>query len=170
MKSRLIVIVLGSLSLFLLSAAVLSWYENQYSMEIVKDQHINDSQLPTKVLIVTQGSEFKNKLSGLLTEKISQMSVYAKVTDVSRLPTITYDDWDAIVIIHTWEYFMPEKHVKHFVDGLDETDKLIVVTTSGLGKEGLIGVDGISSASILIEVKPLNEKIMTEIKDHLKNK
>ena len=168
MKFHLKAIVLGMIAVFLLSAAFLSWYQNQYAMEVIEDRYINDTQLPTRILITTQGSEFKNELSDQLVNELSHMAVHVKVTDVTRLPEIDYDDWNIIVIIHTWEYLLPEKNVQDFVSRLATTDKLVIVTTSGLGKEGLEGVDGISSASILTETESVRKTIMNRINNRLK--
>jgi len=72
---------------------------------------------------------------------------YLKVVDVSELPRIYENEWTAIVVLHTWEYGKPQADAAAFVARVGDKRKLIVVTTSGGGKQKMPGTDAISTAS-----------------------
>ncbi|HBR55110.1 MAG TPA: hypothetical protein DEA82_13375, partial [Flavobacteriaceae bacterium] len=60
MKSKLKnrVLFLGILAAFLVAFAV--WYKITYEMEVVQSKAIHSPNLATKVLVATQGSDFKD--------------------------------------------------------------------------------------------------------------
>ena len=68
--------------------------------------------------------------------------------DVSALRDIQENEWNA-TLIHTWEFGHAQADAKRFVDRVSNKRKLIVVTTSGSGREKLPGVDAISAASVM---------------------
>ena len=104
----------------------LMWYKFTYSMEFVESYEINSSELPQRVLIATQGSEYKEKVvSGVIGEFKSQ-EVYFKVVDVSLLDDVDPTIWNAVIILHTWEIWKPEEHAKAFLDAKYSSDNIFV--------------------------------------------
>ncbi|MEO9870604.1 hypothetical protein [Ekhidna sp.] len=123
------------------------WYKNTYAMEEVATYEINDPDLENKVLIATQGSKYKNVLVESVIDSLSQSQIYIKVIDVSAIENQNVDDWDAIILIHTWEYGKPPEAVESFMDGKQDLSKIFSVITSGSGEEKMEGVDAITGAS-----------------------
>lgn len=134
----------------IISIGTLSWYAGRYSMEPVAGFEVNSDTLSTRVLIATQGSEFKDAVVAIVIETLKAEPIYFKVIDVALLPTVSNTDWDAIVILHTWEYSEPPVTVRDFVSETSASGKIMVVTTSGSGAK-MEGVDGVSSASATSE-------------------
>jgi hypothetical protein len=134
------------LGLGLISIATLSWYAYRYSMEPITGFEVNSDTLSTRVLIATQGSEFKEAVVSKVIETLKSKGIYFRIIDVSVLRTIDEEEWDAIVILHTWEYSRPPKSVAEFIARTNTNGKCMTVTTSGSGSK-MPGVDAISSAS-----------------------
>ena len=128
------------------------WYRQHYAMEVARSFEVAGSPSAPKVLIATQGSAFKNALTAGLVEHLKSRSAFVKVIDVTDLGAIQEADWNALVVIHTWEMRTPPVQVAAFVDRISGHDKLVVLTTSGAGDFKLEGVDAISSASRMEDV------------------
>lgn len=131
----------------------LIWYNYQYSMDRVTPFEVNSPSLEQKVLIASQGSEFKNTVVNNLIKEFNNQSIYFKIIDVHSLPNINIQDWNALVIIHTWENWKPPKVVKNFIEeNSKELHKCIVFTTSGEGSYKIDEVDAITGESTLEQV------------------
>ncbi|WP_420577716.1 hypothetical protein [Ekhidna sp.] len=129
------------------------WYIWWYAMEPVTTYEVNDPSLENNVLIATQGSEYKNAVEEGVVAYLEPMEVYVRVIDVFQLPEQETEKWDAIVIIHTWEYSKPPEVVNEFLKMNYDPTKVFVITTSGSGEEEMEGVDAITGASKMDNVK-----------------
>jgi len=138
-------------------------YLSQHAMKASPGYESGDPSLPHHVLIATQGSPFKDRLVHGLVAQLAPQATYVKVIDVADLSGIQEKDWQAIVIVHTWEIGKPPKVVSDFVARVAQRDRIIDVTTSGSGREKLPGVDVISSASVLDDVSALVMQIGAKI-------
>ena len=131
----------------------LVWYQYKYSMDVVAPYTINAPTLEKKLLIATQGSDFKDKVTSGIVNHFKSDSVYIEVVDVESLNVIDPDDFNALVIIHTWENWKPPLSVQSFIEKYgNESNKIIVLTTSGDGDYTMDGVDAIAGESKLSEV------------------
>ncbi len=139
--------------IILAMVAFATWYRVHYSMSVARSFEVPAAAPSARVLIATQGSAFKDAVVSGLADHLRLRSVYAKIVDISALPGIQGGDWDAIVLIHTWEMGKPPQTVKAFVDRIHDPDKLVVLTTSGAGNFKLEGVDAISAASKMVDVR-----------------
>jgi len=148
-RRKILNIILGGLALFFVFTV---WYTEQYGMDKIAPFEINDERLDNRILIATQGSDYKNRLVADIISSFYYDSIYIKIIDVQELGKEKSIAWDAIVIMHTWELNEPPKPVSNFIEQVIDQRKLVVVTTSGSGEEMLAGVDGISSASLLWEL------------------
>ncbi|WP_340065945.1 hypothetical protein [Ascidiimonas aurantiaca] len=143
----------------------LYWYNATFSMEYVEAYEINAPDLETKVLIATQGSEFKDKVVKGITEKFPD--VFFKVIDVSGLYQVKADDWYAVVILHTFESWEAPVPVQEFVKKTNKrTDKIFYLTTSGSGEYTIQDVDAIAGESVIADV-PLYVEKLTQKLDRL---
>ena len=144
-------ILLAAATLIAASIAFAGWYRIHFSMSAARPFEVNDPHSSPRVLIATQGSEFKDAVVAGVVEHLKSRAAYVKVVDVSALPGIDGGGWDAIVLVHTWEMRKPPEEVKIFVDRARGSGKLVVLTTSGAGNFKIDGVDAISSASIVAD-------------------
>ncbi|MBL6448741.1 GyrI-like domain-containing protein [Fulvivirga sp. 29W222] len=138
-------------------------YKSTHMMKNVEPFEINTSTASQRIVIATQGSEFKDSVVNIVIDALKAKPVYIKVIDVNKLTEINEDDWGAIAILHTWEYTQPQEDAKAFVENVKNKNKLIVMTTSGEGSYVLDSVDGISSASNLANVTQKAKILLTRI-------
>jgi len=140
-------LLIGLASFLLAFFLFLVWFDYTYSMEKIDTVEYNDKSLNTKVLIASQGSEYKTEIVQGVIDFLKNKSVFIKVVDVSELPTVNTNNWNAIVILHTWEIFKPEENTAEFLKDNYDNSKMFVVTTSASGDNKIDGIDGISGAS-----------------------
>ncbi len=153
------------IAVFFIAAIIgfLVWYKYAHSMEIAKPFEINSPQLEQKVLIATQGSEYKGILVDDLIGRLKDRSVYIKVVDVSALPLIEVDDYTAIVVIHTWEMQKPPAVVEQFLKQSKNLGKVVVLTTAGGSDASMEGIDAISSESVISEIPDDVNQLMSKL-------
>jgi hypothetical protein len=131
-----------------------TWYRFHFSMSPARAFEVNDPHSSPRVLIATQGSEFKDAVVAAVVEHLKARAAHVRVIDVTALRDIESADWNAIVIIHTWEMRKPPGAVKDFVERTRDSGQLVVLTTSGEGTFKMDGIDAISSASVDADVLP----------------
>lgn len=154
-------ILLALLVLFLLFAV---WYKNEYSMEKVQGYEINTMDFNQKLLIATQGSAFKDEITQAIIDRYEAKAIFIKVVDIADLPEVDATDFNALVLIHTWENWEPPAVVRTFIENTkSSTEKLVVVTTSGEGSYHMEGVDAITGASKLEEVPLFVDKVIAKL-------
>ena len=130
MKKKIVIysgIVLAVFFLFLV------WFKATYSMDKVETRDVNALKGKYKILIATQGSEYKNEVVDYVVEHFKNDSVYLRIEDVSLLPNVSVDQWNLIVLMHTWEIFKPEKESQLFLEKNYDKTKMFVVSTSASG-------------------------------------
>lgn len=138
-----------------LAAVVLGlvfWYRVRYSMAPAGEFEVAGAPSGPRVLIATQGSRFKDAVVSGVVDHLRARKANLRVIDVSDLPAVRTGEWDAIVVIHTWEMRRPPPAVEAFVDGMPDRRKLVVLTTSGAGDFKMDGIDAISAASRMEDV------------------
>ena len=139
------------------------WYRMHFAMDPAQSLEVAGAASGARVLIATQGSDFKNALTAALVEHLKHRSAHLKVIDVSALDRVDETEWDVMVLIHTWEMRKPPPSVKAFIDGSKAPEKLVVLTTSGAGDFKLPGVDAISTASRMTDVAARTNDIARRI-------
>ncbi len=158
---RLLYVFLGAMIVFFL---FLLWYQNRYSMDIVTPYAINETYLQRKLFIAAQSSDFKNKVTSGIVKHFKLDSIYIQVFDIKELGGVDPKDFDALVIIHTWEYGEPPDTVKAFLDKtITKKDKIIILTTSGEGSYKMEDVDAIAGESKLENAPVFVEQIIRRL-------
>jgi hypothetical protein len=116
---------------------------------VIEPYHVGDPGAPLKILIASQGSEFKEDLSKKIVQKLENDSTYISVIDCTTLQEENAADWEAIVIIHTTKVHKIPRYVSTFLEGFSDYSNLILISTSGGGDEVIteFEVDAISTAS-----------------------
>lgn len=142
----------------------LVWYQYKYSMDVVAPYTINAPTLEKKLLIATQGSDFKDKVTSGIIDHYKTDSVYIEVVDVESLNVIDPNDFNALVIIHTWENWKPPLSVQSFIEKYgNENDNIVVFTTSGDGDYTMNDVDAIAGESKLDDAPLYINKILDRL-------
>lgn len=159
-RRKLLIVVLA-----LVGAALvfMTWYRLHYSMDVARAFEVVGSPDGARILVATQGSAFKDAVTTGLLEHLRRRSASVKVIDVSGLQSVQPQDWDVIVMIHTWEMRKPPAAVQAFAERTQQKDKLVVLTTSGAGHFKLAGVDAISAASQMADVPARVEEMTMRI-------
>jgi hypothetical protein len=143
------------LGIAILGGAILgfmTWYAVHFSMGPAREFEVNSGSAGSRVLIATQGSAFKDSIVTGVVAHLQPRQVYVRVIDVSKLATVQESDWNAIVVIHTWQMHEPQPDAKRFVNSARNLQKVIVLGTSGAGTFKMDGIDAISSASEMLDV------------------
>ena len=153
---------LGLIAIAILLSGLLLWYRIHYSMERIDTREAGASQAAVRILIASQGSAFKQAVVEGLVDRLKARSVHIKIVDVSTLPSIDEREWHAIVILHTWENWRPQPDAAAFVARVADKGKLVVLSTSGSGREQL-GVDAISAASSMQDVAQKVAELQTRL-------
>jgi hypothetical protein len=146
------------------------WYKQTYSMSVVASYEVNDPSMRHRILIATQGSDFKDSIVYELVREFRSRQFYIKVIDVSELAQIKEEAWSAIIILHTWEYSKPPKAVQLFVQRTQPSGtsgKLIILTTSGGGHYKMPGIDAITAPSQTDEASKHATEIIRRVNDIL---
>jgi hypothetical protein len=156
-------LAVGVGALLLLLSGSLAGYFLRHGMSQAQAYEKGQPTLPLHVLVATQGSAFKDELVSALVAQLEQRPAYVKVIDIGSLGGIHEADWQAIVIIHTWQFGKPPRIVSDFVARLADPGQVIDITTSGSGREKLPGVDVISSASVIDDVPGMVAQISTRL-------
>ena len=160
--------------LVFLSAAVvflvfMFWYQNEYAMDHVQEYELNSPGENSRLLLATQGSEFKNTITTAIVNYYKTESVYIKVIDVSALVGVNPNNYDALLVIHTWEKWKPPSAVQSFMDRtIEYRDKMVVLTTSGEGSYKMEGVDALTGESILDQTPMYVGEIIKKLNPLLK--
>lgn len=170
MKIKWYKVIVGTLitllAIFLLFAL---WYKNEYSMEMAQAYEVNSPNLEKKLLLATQGSEFKNTVTQAIVDYYKSDSVFIKIIDVSALKEISPADYDAIMVMHTWEYEKPPTAVTTFIERTSSSQhNIVVVTTSGPGTSKMEEVDAITGESILDDAPQIVDNIIYRLNPLLK--
>ena len=138
-------------------------------MEEAKAYQVNSKDLNRKLLIATQGSAFKDTVTGRIVNHYKQDSVFIKVIDISSLQDIAPEEYTAILLVHTWENWKPPLAVKQFIERTTgHKDKIVILTTSGEGTYQMKGVDALTGESNLEEAPVFANKIIDKLEVKLK--
>lgn len=164
MRKKAIIYTVVVLALFFL---FLIWFQATYSMDVIDSREVNSKEYTSKVLIASQGSEYKIEVVEIIEEHFEHDSVYIRITDVSALSKVSVDEYGAIVILHTWERFNPEKNAKTFLDSHYNKNKMFVISTSASGVNSIDGVDGITGASDLEKVQHDAQEVISWIEKRI---
>ena len=166
-KKILLLILFTGLFLFLFAL----WYKYEHSMDKAEEFQVNSPEYSSKLVIATQGSDFKNAVTNEIVSHFKQDSIFIEVIDVSSLSKINPKDYNAIVLIHTWENWKPPIEIEEFIKRtITYQDKIIVFTTSGQGSYKMEGVDAITGESKLEETSFFSKVIIDKLQPLIKSK
>ncbi|MEJ2355129.1 MAG: hypothetical protein P8Y62_04410 [candidate division WOR-3 bacterium] len=142
-----VLMVIGAL--IVLFVIVFGIYLLMHRQSVAEPFEVGSPDMGRKILIATQGSEYKDLMVDTLTARLEGEDVYISVIDISGLKEINQEDWDAEIIIHTTEGWKLPDPVKEYLGRMENPDEVILLITSGDGnwKPEDCKVDIITSAS-----------------------
>ena len=162
---KILVAVLSVLGLLFLLAV---WYKYSYAMDKAEAFEVNSIEYQHKLLIATQGSEFKDKITLNVINHFKEDSIFISVIDISALKEIKPEDHNAILLIHTWENWKPPMEVEVFINkNKDYKDRIVVITTSGKGSYKMLNVDAITGESKTENILPFTREAIYKIESIL---
>lgn len=126
---------------------------NGMKMKYANTFTVNSPAYPTKVLIATQGSDFKNKLIDKIIESISHREIHIKVVDVSLLTNENPSAWKAVLIISSIEANNIHPAARAFLLNPASTAKTLVIATGTDSWNRASQYDAISTASVVTNLK-----------------
>ena len=140
------------------------WYKYAFSMEEAESIEINSPNLDQKILIATQGSEFKDKVTATISDYYRPKSVFIKIIDIKGLTDVDPEKYNAMIVMHTWENWKPPLIVEDFIKRtMDYKEKMVVLTTSGKGSYKMEGIDAIAGESILENTEEFSDNIIGRV-------
>lgn len=142
------------------------WYNWKYSMGVSQPYTINDSTLSKKLLVITQQSEYKDDVTRQITDALNGTDIFVSVVDITAMHRVYTKEFDAFLIIHTYEMWKPPSQVSQFLKETTNRDNIYIIATSGGGDLLSEGVDGISSASVLESAPKDVSKALRWIENH----
>jgi hypothetical protein len=138
-------------------------------MDFTPSYSVQSEDPKHKLLIATQGSEYKNAVVAGIINAVKNRPVDVRVVDISALPEVNIDEWSAVVILHTWENWQPQKDAMLFINRNPDLANIIVLTTSGQGDLKMEAVDAITSASDISNVEKDTAQIVRRIDSVITN-
>lgn len=152
------------LALMTVFVLFLFWYQYKYSMDVAEPYEVNAKNWNKRLLIATQGSDFKNAVTKGIVDHFRPDSIFIQVVDIQALAGIEPEDYDGLVLLHTWENWKPPDVVKSFIERTKKYKaRIIVLTTSGEGNYKMDGVDAITGESIIENASLYVEKIVKRL-------
>ncbi len=155
--------LVGLLTFLILVFAI--WYKCEYSMDVVSERTINSPELSEKLLIATQGSDFKDRITQGIVDHFKSDSIFIRLIDISILPEISLAEYDAAMLMHTWENWEAPESAAKFLGSLNEKQKqkVVVLITSGSGDQKIDEVDAITGESNLKEVNQYTNQVVAKL-------
>ena len=164
---KILVIILSTpvvLFIVLLGAYIIMNWQG-----VIDPYEIGDPKAPQKVLIASQGSDFKNILLEDLVQQLRSENVYLSIIDCTSLKKDNTPNWNAIVIIHTTKVHQMPKYVSAYLQRFSDLSRFVLVSTSGGGDEMVteFEVDAISTASRLSDAEKIALRVASKVEDIL---
>jgi hypothetical protein len=138
-------------------------YLRRHAMQPVEPRELGERGHGPAVLIATQGSAYKNAIVDTLIQRLQTLPTYLRIIDISQLPAVDEQQWDALVVLHSWERWQPPPAVQGFVERLKARSKLVVLTTSGGGDSRMACVDAVTSASELSRTRADGDELLGRV-------
>ena len=152
---RIVGIIFGSIAGLVLAAFAV--YVILYYPRKAESFEINTPNPARRILIATQGSDFKDTLAKALCDSLKQSSVYIRGIDVGELAEVNDEDWDRILIVNSFIIRL-NKDVDRFITRTLAPERILVFVTSG-GADWLpqpeFTVDALTSASRKVYINDL---------------
>jgi hypothetical protein len=166
-----ILIILGIIVAFLVIAGLV--YKLAFGQRKAEVKTLGNPDAEFRLLIATQGSNFKDKLLEEIETELAQKNIYVKVDDVSFLKNINIEDWSFILVMTAIEAGKIHGDAQEFILSNYNFSNLYIVLTSGGGKDWSSyydkPVDSISSASKTDDINSIKQGIINRLDSVISN-
>jgi hypothetical protein len=136
---------------------------------VIDPYQVGDPAAPQKILIASQGSDFKNTLLEDIVKQLKSDDVYMSIIDCTSLKEDNVKDWNAVVIIHTTKVHQIPKYVSGYLQQFPDLSNFVLVSTSGGGDEVVteFEVDSISAASWMPDAEEIAARVVSKVENIL---
>ena len=136
---------------------------------VIEPFKVGSPEAENKILIASQGSDFKDNLLEMLVQELKGENKYLYVVDCTKLGNEVFSDWDVIVIIHSAQIHKMPREAELFLKRSIDLSKVILVTTSGAGDEKIevFEVDAISTASRISKIYKVINWLIPKVESRL---
>ena len=165
MKKWIKILLIGISTPIIIAIILIVIYITMNWQGVIEPYHTGNSNAPIKVLIASQGSEFKNDLLKNIVQKLKNDTLYLSVIDCTSLKKENASDWKAIIIIHTTKAHKIPRYVSSFLDDLPDYSNIVLICTSGGGDEVIseYEIDAISTASRMSETNNIANLAISKV-------
>ena len=141
-------------------------YMMMYSQGVIEPFEAGEKASLEKILIASQGSDYKNMFVEKVIEKLKNDSLFIKVIDVTEIEKENIDDFKAVLIINSIEMYDMQENAKGFLSGANNK-KVIMLATSGNGAMGPKdnSIDAITTASSLESIDEKVDEVINRLKE-----
>ena len=145
-----------------LAVAAALWYVIKFYPRTAESFEINAPDQPTRILVATQGSEFKDGLVAAICDRLRERPVYIKVIDVGGLDEIDAVAWDKVLVINTAMMNIMSGPARRLVARGERLDNVLLFVTSGGAdfKPADLAVDALSGASRKVDIEGLADLVL----------
>lgn len=157
----------------LISVFLILFYscKQKYSNETNHPYDVAAPNLDRQLLIINQGSPFKDSITAIVAEHYKSILKTVEVIDVKAFAKTEAADFDVILILYRWEAGAPPEAVQLFMDkNASLKNRMLILATSWNGLEKPKDVDAITGASIVEDVPVFRNKIIKKVDRLLKYK
>lgn len=144
-------ILRGFLGILFLGFVAGSWYCYKNFSRKAPVLEINTGHSGDRVLLASQGSEFKDQFVTSFCDSLQGHVSILKVVELKDLNEIVASDWDRIILLNSFIVKL-NRRVGRFIDGLESPEKVLLLVTSGGADwkpQPDLELDAITSASQL---------------------
>lgn len=165
MKKRVKILIAVIGTPVLLSAILLLTYIIINRQGIIEPFQLGNSGAENRILIASQGSDFKNNLLDTLVFQLKSDENFLSMIDCTELGNENDEEWDAVIIIHTLQIHNMPEAAEAFLSGVKDLSKVILISTSGAGDESVenFNVDAVSTASRLTAIDPIMDWLIPKL-------
>ena len=122
------------------------------SPDKISSFEVNSSSLADKMLIASQGTDFKTSLVDNIISKFEQKNYYIKVLDISELGSENSSNYDKVLILATCIGRNIPGTVKKYIKNNNDNNQVVLVVTSGSNWKPSLKADTITAASKIEDI------------------
>lgn len=157
--------LIGLLIVIVGFAIFVTIYMIMYTQGVIEPFDAGIKTAQNKVLIASQGSDYKDMFVKKVIERLEKDFLYIKVIDVTTIENENIDDYKAVLIINSIEMYDMQKNAKNFISDSGK-DNVIMLATSGNGAMGPKdnSIDAITTASTVEDIDGKVDEVMKRMR------
>ena len=137
----------------------------------MKTRIVGESSSQERILIASQGTEFKNAVTESIATEFGKDGVCVEIVDVSNLSAVKTGTYSVFVIMNDYTWFSMDGDVKDFLESIKEHErkKLVLLITAGTPSsiDDDLQVDAVTCESEPSDIQSVSEKVKDRIRSVL---